>query len=423
MTDGSAPVPIDRVRCTVESLGEGASLRVAASGDQFEFVFDVTPSSVVAPNSRAERVTDSGRFIAQVASSAYRGAIDGVEGSRVALTISGGTIDGLARVGHEVFLFAPVEGDDCLADVYRLSELGRQSPVARLLGDLVAAGPGNGRILEGDLPFVLEYATVGDFEWFTRWGADSTSRMQSIVDAVDVIFIDQMNITIEISHSEVFETEADPFSDFTSGNLFANFRDATTEFGEWRDAEGGTVEDAGLAHLFSDKALGLISGGAGFGFIDTLCDRDRGVSLSTTKFFNSVSFSALIVAHEIGHNFGAGHDGEGSCAGAPGGFIMAVAATGSEFSDCSKDIMTGNALSASCIEEGVAPICSQPSSTGSNPTASDCLFILKAAVGLLTCDPECICAPSGSLPITASDALICLNKAVGVDVTLDCPCA
>ncbi len=67
--------------------------------------------------------------------------------------------------------------------------------------------------------------------------------------------------------------------------------------------------------------------------------------------------------------------------------------------------------------------CSQPITNGENPTASDCLFILQAAVGSQVCTPECICDTSGGGGITASDALICLKKAVGQAVTLNCPCA
>lgn len=66
--------------------------------------------------------------------------------------------------------------------------------------------------------------------------------------------------------------------------------------------------------------------------------------------------------------------------------------------------------------------CSQPNSNGSGPSASDCLFILKVAVGQTTCSPECICAPKGTLPTVASDALLCLKKSVGQSVTLNCPC-
>jgi len=66
--------------------------------------------------------------------------------------------------------------------------------------------------------------------------------------------------------------------------------------------------------------------------------------------------------------------------------------------------------------------CSQPVSMGEGPTASDCLAILRTAVGSLSCDPECICAPKGTLPVSASDALLCLRFAVGHTVELHCPC-
>ena len=70
--------------------------------------------------------------------------------------------------------------------------------------------------------------------------------------------------------------------------------------------------------------------------------------------------------------------------------------------------------------------CSQPVSSGTNPTASDCLFILKAAVGAVQCTlgtpPGCVCKPTGGDRLVATDALLCLKKAVGQGVTLNCPC-
>jgi len=67
--------------------------------------------------------------------------------------------------------------------------------------------------------------------------------------------------------------------------------------------------------------------------------------------------------------------------------------------------------------------CAQPVSAGSLPVASDCLFILGASIGLQSCAPnECVCDPSGDGQIVATDALVCLNAAVGAPATLDCPC-
>ncbi|HYC01501.1 MAG TPA: hypothetical protein VEC57_20385 [Candidatus Limnocylindrales bacterium] len=65
--------------------------------------------------------------------------------------------------------------------------------------------------------------------------------------------------------------------------------------------------------------------------------------------------------------------------------------------------------------------CAQPLSNGSSPTASDCLFVLRAAVGSQSCSPSCVCDTNGSATITASDSLLCLKVAVGQPLPLQCP--
>jgi hypothetical protein len=64
--------------------------------------------------------------------------------------------------------------------------------------------------------------------------------------------------------------------------------------------------------------------------------------------------------------------------------------------------------------------CGQPASDGAGPTATDALFILKAAVGSATCS-LLVCDVDGSSSITATDALLDLKRAVGQSVTLSCP--
>ena len=64
--------------------------------------------------------------------------------------------------------------------------------------------------------------------------------------------------------------------------------------------------------------------------------------------------------------------------------------------------------------------CGQPSSTGAKPGAADALYVLRTAVGSLSCD-LCICDVKADTKITAADALLILKKAVGQDVVLACP--
>lgn len=74
---------------------------------------------------------------------------------------------------------------------------------------------------------------------------------------------------------------------------------------------------------------------AGIAFTGTLCD-DFAIGVSELLF--NIPLTAVVVAHELGHNFGSGHDGEGAGASCPSsGFIMApsISSGFDEFSNCS----------------------------------------------------------------------------------------
>lgn len=64
--------------------------------------------------------------------------------------------------------------------------------------------------------------------------------------------------------------------------------------------------------------------------------------------------------------------------------------------------------------------CGQPQSTGTKPSAGDCLYVLKSAVKVVSCE-LCVCDVNNSGTLTATDGLQCLRKAVGLTVTLTCP--
>jgi hypothetical protein len=89
---------------------------------------------------------------------------------------------------------------------------------------------------------------------------------------------------------------------------------------------------------------------AGIAYVRTVCEVETGVSISSRSFGTTIS--ALVMAHELGHNFGAEHDGEPGtlCASVTGGFIMASSVSGySTFSQCSIDRMQPVIASASCV--------------------------------------------------------------------------
>jgi pathogenesis-related protein 1 len=92
----------------------------------------------------------------------------------------------------------------------------------------------------------------------------------------------------------------------------------------------------------------------------------------------------------------------------------------------SKRLLNGLALcvilSPGAHSSARAEGCGQPLSSGAAPTATDCLYLLRAAVGATACAMPCECAPKGTLPTSATDALLCLNAATGQPASLQCPC-
>jgi hypothetical protein len=120
---------------------------------------------------------------------------------------------------------------------------------------------------------------------------------------------------------------------------------------ELRALRRGTsrLNSRGLTHLFTGRDLDGTT--VGIAYLDSLCDREFGAGLSEARN-RSAWIESLIAAHEIGHNFGAVHDGDPdeACASAPAGFLMATSINGSDqFSTCSLGLMRPNIATASCI--------------------------------------------------------------------------
>ena len=66
--------------------------------------------------------------------------------------------------------------------------------------------------------------------------------------------------------------------------------------------------------------------------------------------------------------------------------------------------------------------CGQPATSRPDPSAVDCQFVLKAAVGIKSCSPSCICDTTGDGTTSSNDALLCLTSVVS-DTPLDkCSC-
>jgi hypothetical protein len=150
--------------------------------------------------------------------------------------------------------------------------------------------------------------------------------------------------------------------------------DLLTELAEHREAQSA-LQAFGLTHLVTGRSL--IGDTVGIAFVEGVCDPYFGTSVSSDMGFD-VTLSALVAAHELGHNFGAEHDTEvGSpCRTTPDGYLMAPRINYSgTFSTCSLETMEPIIASAACIfpaqirDAEVRPIQIPPDAMNRTPVA------------------------------------------------------
>ena len=182
---------------------------------------------------------------------------------------------------------------------------------------------------------------IADFEYTSRQGAAVLTRMIDHVNIVDGIFSGQVGVTLVPTDFITFATDSDQFSSSDPSTLLDQLADYRQN--------SPTVRSRGLAHLLTGRQLdGDV---IGIAFLGSLCDQHQGVSLSeASAFFDN----ALIMAHEIGHNFGAPHDGQAGsvCESSSPSFLMGpFLGNSSQFSQCSLQQMQPVIAGESILEK------------------------------------------------------------------------
>jgi len=284
---------------------------------------------------------------------AFQGRVEGYPDSWAALTRIGGRWTGIWYDGAEYF------GVDSAASlsvapstalmVYRLRDLVWDEEPS--LEDDVRVPDNVEQLAILPLSLVLPenppsrqlaIAMVADAALAQRHGGDLQANLLAQLNVIDGIFANQLGVRITAGSVTVFDDRStQPFGNATDAE------DLLDAVSNWR-ARTAAQRQAGLTHLFTGRDLNGRT--VGMAYLDSLCSRRFSAGLSQST--GPTSFAALVAAHEIGHVFGAPHDGDTAraCAAAPAGYLMSPRISGSqEFSSCSIGEMTARTAEASCL--------------------------------------------------------------------------
>jgi hypothetical protein len=347
--------------------GHTRSMSFEAYGRQFNFQLSSNPA--------VQRAVPANRTDIE----ALRGQIEGLPGSWVRMTHTRSGWRGMVSDGEELYAIEPANE---VADsvVQPLADNSSSASVMYRLKDaLLPDVDGYCRILNvDDTPYVgsddlqgrvtakmmvdaitkdatntfpagpdleLTVGVIADYEFYQKTSDDPEGAIISRWDIVDGIWSGQVGIKISLAPLTVLKTASEPFTKTDPNSLLQQLR-------SYRKASSSQMA-TGVSHLMTGRDLdGNV---VGISYMNSVCNGDAADSLSEGA--HSTLESALIAAHELGHNFNAPHDGEtGACQSTPQSYLMAPKINYSDqFSSCSLTQINARIKSAACLTPYEAP--------------------------------------------------------------------
>ena len=292
--------------------------------DAQQVQLQLQPSSLLSQNLQVTRIRADETVTSPPKGRYFQGTAMGIPGSWARIYIAQQSISGMFSLGDDLYTVEGQLGDTLSVETIRTPtdpEPHIRCGVDHSMGATVLhsiqrlQAPSPSPEIDTFNPPLLRLVLVADYEYFQNIGTSAASNMLNILNQVDGIYRNAVHTGFVVTDVVVFETPDDPF-DATGAELMLS---------ELRDYRNAHHPNAGSVHLFTNRAMGGRI--LGIAFVGSLC--------SPFSVGISAGNSTTLVAHEIGHNFGALHDGEAGCGS---GFIMnAFVNLSKTFSSCSTE--------------------------------------------------------------------------------------
>jgi len=263
--------------------------------------------------------------------SAWGGSALELPGSRVFLALSSQGMRGYLELDAATDRFVHVltergpgpGGAPALSRVVRgpeLAAMGVEDPAIFCGGERQVPGV-NPRLELGAMPPApppdpltpadCKIAIETDYQFYQKFGSTLTASLYvtQLMSAVSDQYFTDVQTTLSIAYLGLYSSPADPWLSQDSGG------DAGDLLDEFRAAwiGGGWPASANLAHFISGANLG-----GGIAYVNVLCSQSFGFGVSGNISGNIVwgtwtgapanfTWDFVVVAHELGHNFGSSH--------------------------------------------------------------------------------------------------------------------
>lgn len=301
----------------------------------------------------------------------YRGQLTGIEGSWARIATRGSNVHGLVWDGTDLYVIEPGEAVRAslvppldrpqTTVLFKLSDTILDAG-ASLCGTTTATQPTaldaytaltrelaslkSNPLLKHDISegLRLEISAIGDAAFRAQYASDAEALDQMLLrlNNIDGIFTSELGVRVQAPTTLIYDANSDPLPATTSASALL------TSLGTHRAATP-QLRSRGLTHLFTGRDLDGAT--VGIGYIGEVCSQQFGVAITEVRG-RGAWLESLVGAHEIGHNFGAIHDGEGECSAVPQNeFLMSptVHSDKATFSSCSRARIMQHIATASCV--------------------------------------------------------------------------
>ena len=261
-------------------------------------LFELVESDLFRENSRITRGSD-GSSVNYNPGDHYWGIVKGRQNSVVALSIFEDRIEGSVSMDGKTYNIGKVTGREYHI-LYRSDDVPFDQPECGVESIVQDFEDSSGSGAEPD----MSGTTVGsvgvyyevDHDIFLSKNSsiqESVNFITAILNEVALIYAAE-SINLYISEIKVWDVP-DPYD---------NLANSSSRLVAFRDALGGNYP-GDLAHLLS------FDGGGGIAYVNVLCNSFYGIAYSgiysSYAAYPAYSWTVMVIAHELGHNFGSRH--------------------------------------------------------------------------------------------------------------------